>query len=119
MTIQFASEIRALPESERRAAYDKFIVEDNRPDNLELRISAGVALTETEIGHLLDLFGKHCQHRTKANLARAFRVVPDLPSYGTYERILIHPDRASYAAGQDYTAELPRVRRLLTTGRSD
>jgi len=87
-------------------------------DTLQQRITDKQPLTEYEQADLLELLGKGCRDKRKRQLARELSYVPDIDSYGIYSRVFVNDDGrgASYCAGQDYTAELSLVRKLLTEG---
>lgn len=112
----YPSEIRALPEGERADALRAYLADSaHRQDSLDLRIQAGVALTEPEQDALVALLGKRCHARTKRTLAFVAACVPDIESRSMYGRVLLHDDGilASYCAGQCYTSEIARVRKAL------
>lgn len=111
--IQWPSDVRQLPQEERREAFAILVNNENWQDSLDLRISAGLALTEPEIDACVALFGKRCQQRTKDRLRRAFAAVPDIPSYEIYKRVLFHGECVEYCAGQSYPDEVRIVRKCL------
>ena len=84
-------------------------------DTLAKRISEKKGLTEEEQLWLVCVFGKHCQGRTKAQLAAVARWIPDIPNRGIYERVLFgeYGQAVSYCAGQSYPDEIRTVRELL------
>lgn len=83
-------------------------------DSLSSRINNKESLSQSDIDQLMEIFGARCHAQTKRMLRRVFSWVPDIDNHGIYERI--HFDAKygwSYCAGQDYRAELPRIRKLL------
>ncbi len=86
-------------------------------DSLSDRISRGQPLTDDEQSQLVDLLGKRCSAKTKAKLAFTLRCVPDIPNWGSYQRVHLEDGTASYCAGQSYPDEIRRLRKSLITGR--
>lgn len=83
-------------------------------DSLSSRINNKESLSQSDIDQLMDIFGARCHERTKRMLRRVFSWVPDIDNHGIYQRVHNDPGYGwSYCAGQDYRAELPRIRKLL------
>ena len=81
-------------------------------DSLRYRIDKGKGLTEEEIDSLVKVLCHGCHQKTKVKIRRVLSWVPDIKNYVIYERILMDPI-PHYCAGQDYTVEIPRLRKLL------
>lgn len=80
--------------------------------SLRAVISQKQKLSPEQQAALVELFGNRCLRRTKEQLARVLRWVPDMDNRGIYGRVLIEP-RVSYCAGQSYPDEIRTVRDLL------
>lgn len=83
---------------------------------LSQRIRDRQGLTPDEVDAAVRELGHGCRQHTKGKLRFALRCVPDIPNRTEYERVWIYSAgevRVLYHAGQDYTAELPRVRARL------
>lgn len=113
MKVRFPSDVCKLPEEKRPAALKRLIKKYNYQDSLDLRISAGVALTESEISACMSAFAYRCRQNTKAAILFALQNVPHIRSYGIYRRILLSDGSAEYCAGQDYDSEMRTVRECL------
>jgi hypothetical protein len=85
----------------------------NPQDTLARRISTRASLTDDERTSLVKLLGSGCHQRTKNMLWYSAGYVPDVPSYGIYDRVTFEDGRASYCAGQSYPDEIRTVRKLL------
>ncbi len=81
-------------------------------DTLAKRITKREALTEAEIDALAKILGAGAWHANKEALRRALHYVPNIHSYGIYDRVVITP-RAQYVAGQSYPDEIRTVRNCL------
>lgn len=81
-------------------------------DTLSRRISAGRELTETEQEQLLEIIGSGCHAKTKRMIERALRCVPDIESYGIFDRVHLDPP-VGYCAGQSYPDEMRTLRKCL------
>ena len=108
------SEIRALPESKREAAY-KAKLKDSRyaQDTLADRIEAGLPLSDKEVESGVELLGKRCQPRKRNMLKWALMACPDIENYGILRRVHIEDETLSYCAGQSYPDEIRTVRECL------
>lgn len=84
-----------------------------RQDTLARRISDKVSLRDVERHSLLDLLGRGCRQKTKNMLWYSTGYIPDVPSYGIYDRIVFENGHAMYVAGQSYPDEIRTVRHLL------
>lgn len=113
--MRFASDYRKIKDEAKRAkAYHEY---HSRPENqgvdsLSRRISAEVPLTSEEIKALVKELGEHCRALTKTRLRYVLMAVPYIDNDSYFDRVKLG-DKPHYCAGQDYTAELPRVRRAL------
>lgn len=70
-------------------------------------------LTESDIDSLLDLIGKGCQHSTKKEIRIGLNNLKHLGCSWVFERLDFSRGHWSYVAGQDYTAEMPLVRKAF------
>lgn len=106
--------------TERRRVYLEHVDSGKWPDSLRHRMDAQVGLSELEQAALLGLLGKYCRSHTIGKLRFALRCVPSGDRWGIYERVMVRDNgqewRASYTAGQDYSAEIREVRNLLIKG---
>ena len=86
-------------------------------DTLKGRINYQNDLSETELDNMVLLLGHGCRAETKAKLYRRLRFVSLMPSYGIYDRVMIHDNgNVSYCAGQSYPDEIRTVRKLILAG---
>lgn len=116
---RYPSDIAKLPEADRWPAYLEAMEAKAWQDTLNTRVSAGVGLTDEEVDELVSILGKRCHARTRTELRFRLRSVPQINTYGILGRVHLGRDSGngpSYCAGQDYTAELPVVRKCLIGG---
>jgi hypothetical protein len=109
------SDVRKYPENEKMEAYQSLLTKKQgyTQDSLDMRISAGIGLTEKELNSLSDLLGKGCRQEKKLRIRRTLANCPYITSYGIFGRVLFSNDEASYCAGQSYPDEIRTVRECL------
>lgn len=81
--------------------------------SLSNKISDRESLTDQEQESLVRVFGAYCQERTKRRLAAVARWVPDIESYGIFNRVVFRNGECHYVTGQSYPDEIRVVRKLL------
>lgn len=120
----YLSEIHGIKdEAERKEAYQTWLKKDGgryRNDSLGNRISAGVELAPDEIEEVISTIASRCRAETKDKLQRRLGSVKALGNCGMFERLTFE-DNANfrgvfYCAGQDYPAELKRLRERILKG---
>lgn len=70
-------------------------------------------LTDKDIDSLVGVMGKGCRHETKKEIRSGLEYLHGLESSWVFERLVFDHGRWSYCAGQDYTFEMPQVRKVF------
>jgi hypothetical protein len=79
-------------------------------------ISYNIELTEIQVESFIDVFGKHCQQRTKSRLRSVITYRAGLSNYDIYNRVMFTEVGCSYVPRQSYPDEVRTVRRLIIGG---